>query len=193
MVTTKNFIKCSSLIISLFFVSTLFLTGCSATEIDSGLFPRADGRTRSSFAAQASRAMVVTENKRASEIGLSILKQGGNAFDAAIAVSFALSVLRPQSTGLGGGGFFLLYEPSKNSDVIFLDARERAPSGFTGFPKTKRLQERNPAAYSGIPGLVQGLEEIYLKHSSGKFSFAELIAPSIPLAENWLHCLPSFS
>ncbi|NOT58263.1 MAG: gamma-glutamyltransferase, partial [Deltaproteobacteria bacterium] len=74
--------------------------------------------------------MVVTAGEQASEAGIHMLRQGGNAVDAAVAASFVISVIRPQSTGIGGGGFFLLYL-AKQQETIAVDFRERAPLAAT--------------------------------------------------------------
>ena len=181
----RNYLKYSFLTYSLIL---LLATSCSAAPTNTSpykdhLFPHLEKRPAESFLSTGEEYMVVSENKTASKIGAKILAQGGNAFDAAVAVSFALSVLRPQSTGLGGGGFFLLYE-SDLSKLQFLDARERAPAGFKSLPQTKRKRERNPGAFVGVPGLVKGLYEVHQKFGSGKISWAKLIEPSIGLAKN---------
>jgi len=141
-----------------------------------------------SYSAVATDAMVVTEGEPVTQIGLDILKNGGNAIDAAIAVSFAISAYRPQSTGIGGGGFFFVYLKEQDR-VFFLDARERAPA------KTKLSQylkdgvhDSNLSRYGAravaIPGLVAGLNELYQKHRSGNYSWAELIQPAEKLAKD---------
>src|SRR2546426_11034903 len=78
------------------------------------------------FVATGRQGMVVTAGDQASEAGVEMLRQGGNAVDAAVAASFAVSVIRPQSTGVGGGGFFLLYL-AKSKETLAIDFRERAP------------------------------------------------------------------
>src|SRR5690348_17805472 len=72
-------------------------------------------------------AAIASAHKLATEAGLEILREGGNAFDAAVAVASTLSVVEPQSSGIGGGGFFLLHRASDGKDVM-LDARETAPA-----------------------------------------------------------------
>lgn len=72
------------------------------------------------------RGAVAADHALASEVGVEILKQGGNVVDAAAAVGFALSVLRPASSGIGGGGFMLIWDV-KNQRSVVLDYRERAP------------------------------------------------------------------
>lgn len=76
--------------------------------------------------ARGKGGMVASDSPEASQIGADILRSGGNAFDAAVATSFALAVARPQSTGLGGGGFMVAWVASENRFVA-LDFRESAP------------------------------------------------------------------
>jgi len=74
---------------------------------------------------RAPKAMIASANQLASEVGLSILRKGGNAVDAAVAVAFALAVVHPEAGNIGGGGFLLLSKA--NGEVHFLDFREKAP------------------------------------------------------------------
>jgi gamma-glutamyltranspeptidase/glutathione hydrolase len=133
--------------------------------------------------------MVASDSPYASRVGAEILRTGGNAFDAAIATSLALSVTRPEATGLGGGGFLLAYVAAEKRFVA-LDFREMAPAAATA-EYYARLAEGNadgpsPAIYGGsaiaVPGQVAGLEEIRRRYATR--SWAELAAPAINLAEN---------
>jgi gamma-glutamyltranspeptidase/glutathione hydrolase len=132
--------------------------------------------------------MVASDSRAASRIGARILNVGGNAFDAAIATSLALAVARPQSTGLGGGGFMVAYVAAKKEFVV-LDFREMAPAAATPERYAKLLAEAgdgpSPTVYGGnavgVPGQVAGLFEIHKRYAT--FSFERLANPAINLAD----------
>jgi gamma-glutamyltranspeptidase/glutathione hydrolase len=123
----------------------------------------------------------------ATEAGLAMLRAGGNAFDAAVAVSSTLSVVEPISSGLGGGGFFLLHDAKSGRDV-FLDARETSPESATpeayldasGALDADRA--RNGPWSAGIPGLPAALVE--LAHKYGKLPLETSLAPAIRAARD---------
>ncbi len=137
-------------------------------------------------AAQPQQPAIASAHPLATQAGYLILERGGNAFDAAIAVSAALSVVEPYSSGLGGGAFFLLHR-EQDKYQTFIDAREKAPSAATAemyldaqgmvIPKASLV---GPLA-SGIPGLPAGL--IYLSKQYGTLPLEECLAPAIELAE----------
>jgi gamma-glutamyltranspeptidase/glutathione hydrolase len=128
--------------------------------------------------------MVVSANAIASEVGIEILKKGGNAVDAAVAVQFALAVVYPNAGNIGGGGF-MIYRSAKG-DVSSLDFREKAASlatrdmylDATGMPITDKSLYGQLAA--GVPGSVAGMAEAHQKY--GKLKWADLIEPAIRLA-----------
>lgn len=132
------------------------------------------------------KAMVVSANSIASEIGLSILKKGGNAIDAAVAVGFALAVLLPNAGNIGGGGFMLYYD-SNNNKVTTIDFRETAPyfaSKDMFLDSNSNLIEGKSISshYAvGVPGTVAGLEYAWKKWGSIKWS--ELVYPAIVIAK----------
>ena len=117
--------------------------------------------------------------------GHDILAKGGNAFDAAVAVSAALSVVEPISSGLGGGGFFLLHDAKSGRDQ-FIDARETAPASATpdkyldAKGELDRDRATNGAWSAGIPGLPAGLVHLSEKH--GRLPLAVSLAPAIRIA-----------
>src|ERR1700731_2846274 len=139
----------------------------------------------------ASHGMVVAQEGTAAKIGADILKRGGNAVDAAVAVGFALAVTLPRAGNLGGGGFMLIYRADLNQ-TIAVDYRETAPAATTRDVFLDANGEDDPfkSRYSGlaigVPGTVAGLELAWRKYGSGKFSFADLIAPAIALAQQGL-------
>ncbi|MCY3987088.1 MAG: gamma-glutamyltransferase, partial [Gammaproteobacteria bacterium] len=132
---------------------------------------------------------IASAHPAATAAGFEILSRGGNAFDAAVAVSAALSVVEPHSSGIGGGGFFLLHQAADESSV-FVDARETAPGAATrdmyldenGEP-VRRASLSGPLA-AGIPGLPAALEHIANKY--GRLPLAQSLAPAIRLAREGL-------
>ncbi len=139
----------------------------------------------------ARNGMVVTQEARASRIGTDILKRGGNAVDAAVAVGFAMAVTYPRAGNIGGGGFMVIHlagskqKPAKN---IAIDYRERAPSATTrdvfldASGKPDPAKSRDQGLAIGVPGTVAGLALAHGKYGSGKFTLAQLIEPAIELA-----------
>ncbi len=131
-------------------------------------------------------AAIASANRQATAAGFAVLDRGGNAFDAAVAVSAALSVVEPESSGLGGGGFFLLYRASDGMSV-FVDARERAPLAASrdmyldANGVAVRARSVNGALAAAIPGLPAGL--VHVSKTYGKLKLAETLAPAIKLAE----------
>jgi len=133
------------------------------------------------------QAAIASAHGLATDAGFEVLQRGGNAFDAAVAVSAALSVVEPISSGLGGGGFFLLHQVDGDRDV-FVDAREAAPAAAT----TERyrtadgkldssLAEDGPWA-AAIPGLPAAL--VHLAGKYGRLPLSESLAPAIRLARD---------
>jgi len=134
----------------------------------------------------AKNAMVVSAHPEATRIGVEILKKGGNAFDAAIAVELALAVAYPRAGNLGGGGF-MIYRLN-NGEIGALDYREKAPKN--AHRDMYLDSEGNPVPElsrfgvlaAGIPGTVAGLWEVHQKFTS--LPFEELVQPAIDLAKN---------
>jgi gamma-glutamyltranspeptidase/glutathione hydrolase len=139
----------------------------------------------------ARHGMVVSQEAAASRVGLDVLKRGGNAVDAAVAVGFALAVTLPRAGNIGGGGFMLIHRADLNK-TIAIDYREAAPAATTKDVFLDPNGEADPfkSRYSGlaigVPGTVAGLELAWRKYGSGKFSFADLVAPAIALAREGL-------
>ena len=139
----------------------------------------------------AAHGMVVSQEAEASRVGLDVLKRGGNAVDAAVAVGFALAVTLPRAGNIGGGGFMLIHRADRNQ-TIAIDYRETAPAATTKDVFLDANGEADPfkSRFSGlaigVPGTVAGLELAWRKYGSGKFSLADLIAPAIALARQGL-------
>src|SRR4051812_1298612 len=131
--------------------------------------------------------MVVAQEKLTARIGADILRQGGNAVDAAVATGFALAVSYPRAGNIGGGGFMVIHSADRNEDIA-IDYRETAPAATTrelflgadGKPDIAR--SRDSALGIGVPGTVAGLAMALEKYGSGNFSLAELLKPAIDLA-----------
>lgn len=134
----------------------------------------------------AKNGMVVSQEYFASEAGLEILKNGGNAVDAAVATGFALAVTHPQAGNIGGGGFMMVYLKDQDKTVA-IDYREMAPAAATRdmFLGADGEVDRRMAFFShkssGVPGSVKGLIEALEKY--GTMSLEQVMAPAIKLAE----------
>jgi gamma-glutamyltranspeptidase/glutathione hydrolase len=137
--------------------------------------------------AEGRNGVVAAAKPEASEVGVKILEMGGNAVDAAIATAFALGVLEPNASGLGGGGFMII-KLAHMDDAVVIDFRETAPSAAG--PTFFNLDERNRVINnettiggkaSGVPGEVAGL--LYALENFGTMSRAQVIQPAIEWAE----------
>jgi len=134
-------------------------------------------------------AAIASANAYATDAGLQVLAEGGNAFDAAIAVSATLGLVEPESSGLGGGGFLLLHVAADGRDV-FVDARERAPLAASRDMfldengQADRRRSVDGALAAGIPGMPAALEHLAVNY--GRLPLSESLAPAIRLArEGW--------
>lgn len=124
--------------------------------------------------------MVVAAHPSASAAGLSMLKRGGNAFDAAAATTLALGVVEPGSSGFGGGGFFLLYIAKENRYVM-LDARETSPNlAGHGEVYTSKSSIDGPSS-AGVPGIPAGVDHLVSRY--GKLKREDISVPAIRLAK----------
>ncbi len=137
----------------------------------------------------AEHGLVVAQEKIAAQIGGDILRQGGNAVDAAVATAFAMAVTYPRAGNIGGGGFMVIHLAGRNEDVA-VDYRETAPAAMTRDSflgpdgKPDNAKSRDSALGIGVPGTVAGLALALEKYGSGQFSLAQLIKPSIALARD---------
>lgn len=129
--------------------------------------------------------MVVSAHALASEAGGQVLKAGGNAVDAAVATTLAISVVEPYSAGIGGGGFLLL-RSGKNQEIKALDFRERAPLAATRRMYVDNQGKVRPKASTngylavGVPGTVAGLYEVHRRY--GQLPWQTVVNPAIQLA-----------
>lgn len=153
------------------------------------------------------REMVAAAHPLAVEAGLSVLRNGGTAVDAAVAVQMVLGVVEPQASGLGGGGFLLFYDAATRAITVY-DGRETAPAGAT--PTMLLGADGKPLPFPqavvsgisvGVPGAVALLELAHREH--GRMAWAELFKPAVALAREgfpvsprlaaWLGDIKSFA
>jgi gamma-glutamyltranspeptidase/glutathione hydrolase len=139
----------------------------------------------SAQAAKPAKAAISSAHKLATDAGFEVLAEGGNAFDAAVAVAAALSVLEPQSSGIGGGGLFLLRRASDGKEVM-VDARETAPAAVDPKDYVDANGEANRdhstigALSAAIPGEPAGL--VWIAEHYGKLPLSKSLAPAIRIA-----------
>ncbi len=144
----------------------------------------------------AANGMVASQEAIATNIGVDILKRGGNAVDAAVAVGFALAVTLPEAGNLGGGGFMLVHLAT-TGETVAIDYREKAPAAATrdmfldaegnADPKLSRWS----GLATGVPGTVAGLALALQRY--GTMSLAEVMAPAIALAESGVEVTPGLA
>ncbi|MGF1547044.1 MAG: gamma-glutamyltransferase [Thiotrichales bacterium] len=153
------------------------------------------GAQANALSARPMQSAVATAHPLATAAGEEILRRGGNAFDAAVAVSATLAVVEPQSSGLGGGGFWLLHRASDGFEVM-IDGRERAPLAAS---RDMYLDADGNVIPGGsvdgplaaaIPGLPEGLDHIARRF--GRLALQESLAPAIYLAEEGVSVGPVF-
>lgn len=166
------------LFVNLSFAIAITVFGCQNKAPETSKFTGNSGMI-------ADKAMVVSARKEASQIGLDIMKMGGNAFDAMMATEFALAVVHPSAGNLGGGGF-LVYRMADGSTGT-LDYREKAPTAADEFMYLDEdgnvMSEKSTigALSIGVPGTVAGVFEAQKRF--GKLKPKEVLAPVIKLAE----------
>ena len=135
--------------------------------------------------AMGTGAMVVSDNALASKIGIEMIQAGGDAVDAAIATTLALGVLQPFASGIGGGGFAVVYRRNKN---YALDFRESAPKAahanmyLDQSGKVIKNKSTIGALAAGTPGEIAGLYELHKRH--GKLTWKQVVAPAQNLAQH---------
>lgn len=132
--------------------------------------------------------MVSSQNTIATNVGLEILEQGGNAVDAAVAVGFAMAVTLPRAGNLGGGGFMVLHL-KKKSLTTTIDYREMAPTGLEARHFLTDTGEKDPESRHswhamGVPGTVAGLYKAWEQYGSGEINWEKLVEPAYKLAKD---------
>jgi len=162
------------------------LTVAACARHDPAAFPENWSYTRGGSPVTAERAMVVTTDELASQVGVDVLRAGGNAVDAAVAVHFALAVVNPEAGNIGGGGFMVVR--MEDGTTAALDFRETAPLASTrdmfldaAGNSTNRSLVGHLAA--GVPGSVAGMWAAHERF--GSLPWAELLAPAVRLAEGF--------
>lgn len=168
-----------------FFFLIVFISACTSTsKTGSSSVPIDPYQYKTVKKTISSNGAVVSAHSLASKTGVEILKQGGNAVDAAIATQLALAVVYPNAGNLGGGGFMVARLSS--GELISLDFREKAPASAhrdmyleaDGTPRTDKSQDGHLSV--GVPGTVAG---IFAEYKYAKLPIAKLIQPAIDLAE----------
>jgi gamma-glutamyltranspeptidase/glutathione hydrolase len=173
-------------------LTTLLL--CAFLLAPAASLPRSSASARTFPASRepvrAPHAMVASTKQIASQVGVDILRRGGNAVDASVAVAFALAVTHPVAGNLGGGGFMLIR--LRDGRTTAIDYREVAPLAATrdlyldAEGNLIKGEGSSTVGYraAGVPGTVAGLELALKKYGSGKFTWAQLIEPARRLASN---------
>ena len=178
-------------------ICLLLVSGCQSDSIPLSSQLAAESATESSAEPDtgiASGAIVVTANSHATQAGVRILEAGGSALDAAIAIQSVLSLVEPQSSGLGGGGFLVHFDAATKIIDVY-EGRERAPAGgtaemFLGEDGTAMpfLEAKNSGLSIGVPGMVSMLALAHKDH--GSLEWANLFDSAIELAETGFEVSP---
>ncbi len=190
----KSFLKISS-----FFVfSSVILLSCSSPEKtqtpqSSVIVSDFAKPHRQDYVMTGKKYALATQGILTTKAATEILDKGGNLIDAFVAASFCISVERPHSTGIGGGGFLVFHQAGSKENIV-IDFRERAPmKSFRDIYLDKKGEYLSDLSKDGslsvaVPGLVKGLWEIHSKY--GKMKWADVLAPSIKIAEEGFFVYP---
>jgi gamma-glutamyltranspeptidase/glutathione hydrolase len=176
--------------IAVFFLLTFLFVNAPLSHLRPGASRPTVALAASRDPVRAPRGMVASTNKLASEVGVDILKRGGNAVDAAIAVAFALAVTYPAAGNLGGGGFMMIR--LRDGRTTAIDYREMAPQAATrniyldAQGNLIKGEGSSTIGYraAGVPGTVAGMELALRKYGSGRMTWAQLAEPARRLAAN---------
>ncbi|WP_374652472.1 gamma-glutamyltransferase [Dongia sp.] len=175
-------------------LAALAIASCQSPDAQ---IPDAQSIDKAPYLAYATQDMVAVGHPEAARAGLDILQRGGSALDAAIAMQMVLTLVEPQSSGIGGGGF-LLHFAADQRKLESYDGREKAPAaassdmflGLDGQPRP--YGEVMPGGLSvGVPGVLRMLELAHREH--GRLSWGELFAPAIALAEDGFTISPQLA
>src|SRR6266850_2537014 len=140
---------------------------------------------------RARHGIVASTSEIASRVGVDVMKRGGNAIDAAIAVAFALAVTHPAAGNLGGGGFMMIR--MRDGRTTAIDYREMAPAAAhrdVYLDKDGKLIEGEGGSLvgyraAGVPGTIRGMELALKKYGSGKLTWSQLVEPARRLANGF--------
>ncbi|GGB45459.1 gamma-glutamyltransferase [Virgibacillus dakarensis] len=187
--------KWLSIVVGLLLFFSTIMQGGTVYGDNTGYEPDNPG-IKDEQTAEGDLGMVVTAHPLASKVGTDVLRNGGTAIDAAVAIQFALNVAEPMMSGIGGGGFLMYYD-AETEDISVINSRERAPAGATpdmfideDTGEVMPFQERVRSGKSvGVPGTLKGLETAL--DNWGTMPMDELIQPAIEMAEggievNWV-------
>jgi gamma-glutamyltranspeptidase len=131
----------------------------------------------------SNRAVIVSGHPLASRAGAMAIERGGNIVDAAVAVAFALGVVEPEASGIGGDGMAVLYLKGMPEPVV-IDYKDQVPIRATRDNPIVTANTGDGAAAANIPGVVAGLDLLHRRYGSKKVSWSDLLAPAIEHAEN---------
>jgi gamma-glutamyltranspeptidase/glutathione hydrolase len=184
--------KHRNFLVHLLLIAILFMGSNAALTTKPAFSVVATATAASREPVRAKHGMVASTNEVASRIGVDILKRGGNAIDAAIAVAFALAVTHPSAGNLGGGGFMMIR--LKNGKSTAIDYREMAPAAATRdiyLDKDGNVIKGEGGSVvgyraSGVPGTVRGMELALKRYGSGKMTWAQLVDPAVQLANGFV-------
>lgn len=141
---------------------------------------------------KGANGVVTAASPYAAKAGLTVLENGGNAFDAAVAVSFAIGVAECDATGLGGGGLMLAYNVNTQKSLYY-NFREFAPGGVSLSDYSDKLTNNNRCRETAVPTQLIGLARILQEQGSGTKTLSDVLQPAIDLAENGLKVTPELA
>ncbi len=178
------------------FLLIVFVFGMSCSSKNLRQAQLIKGKSKDQYEAYGTKYMISTQGKATTEAAKYVFDRGGNIYDAAVAASFAISVERPHSTGIGGGGFMLIHNALTKKDVAY-DFREMAPqkshSKMFLDKKGKQIRKKSltGALASGTPGLVAGVIRVHKE--LGSLSLKEVMQPAIDLAQKGFKIYPALA